>query len=84
MVKVLYYVDERYNTKDLLAAFPLEKDLRSKENLKHISDTLHSASFGNVEMCDQLAWDVAHNGTAQVTCQMGTYSFGFENIEYFP
>lgn len=81
-IKVLYYVDSDDNTKGNLMAFPSEKNLRNTETIEQIGQTLHEANLGDkIGVSNSVAWEVVYNGTAELTCQMGNYEFGWEEIE---
>lgn len=81
-IKVLYYVDSDYDTKGILLAFPSDKDLRNMETIEQIGQVLHEANFGdNIGSCNSVAWEVVYHGNAELICQMGTYEFGWEEIE---
>lgn len=80
-IKVLYYVDSDDNTKSSLMAFPSDKDLRNMEAIEQIGQVLHEAKFGDIVICNSVAWEVAYHGNAELICQMGTYEFGWEEIE---
>ena len=81
-IKVLYYIDSDDNTKGNLMAFPSEKNLRNTETIEQIGQVLHEANFGDkIGVYNSVAWEVVYNGTAELTCQMGNYEFGWEEIE---
>lgn len=80
-INVLYYVDSDDNTKGNLMAFPSDKDLRNMEAIEQIGQVLHEAKFGDIVISNSVAWEVVYNGTAELTCQMGNYEFGWEEIE---
>ena len=83
-IKVLYYVDSDDNTKGNLIAFPSEKDLRNTETIEQIGQALHEANFGDkIGVSNSVAWEVVYNDTAELTCQMGNYEFGWEEIELY-
>lgn len=81
-IKALYYVDSDDNTKSSLMAFPSDKDLRNMEAIEQIGQVLHEANFGDkIGICNSVAWEVVYHGNAELICQMGTYEFGWEEIE---
>ena len=83
-IKVLYYVDSDDNTKGNLMAFPSEKNLRNTETIEQIGQALHEANLGDkIGVSNSVAWEVVYNGTAELTCQMGNYEFGWEEIELY-
>jgi hypothetical protein len=46
---------------------------------------LHEGHFGDkIGVSNSVAWEVVYNGTAELTCQMGNYEFGWEEIELYP
>ena len=82
-IKVLYYVDSDDNTKGNLMAFPSEKNLRNTETIEQIGQALHEANLDDkIGVSNSVAWEVVYNGTAELTCQMGNYEFGWEEIEF--
>ena len=83
-IKVLYYVDKDDNTKGSLMAFPSDKDLRNLNTIEQIGQTLHEANFGEkIGICNSIAIDLVYHGNAEETFAMGTYEFGWEEIELF-
>lgn len=83
-IKVLYYVDSDDNTKGMLMAFPSDKDLRNLETIEEIGQVLHEANFGEkIGVSNSVAYELAYHGTAELTCQMGNYEFGWEETELF-
>jgi hypothetical protein len=36
-----------------------------------------------VNVSNSVVWEVVYNGTAELTCQMGNYEFGWEEIELY-
>lgn len=81
-IKVLYYVDSDDNTKGNLMAFPSEKDLRNTETIEEIGQVLYEGHFGDkIGVSNSVAWEVVYHGNAELICQMGTYEFGWEEIE---
>lgn len=83
-IKVLYYVDSDDNTNGNLMAFPSEKDLRNTETIEQIGKVLYEGHFGdNIGVSNSVAWKVVYNGTTELTCQMGNYEFGWEEIELY-
>jgi len=81
-IKILYYVDTDDNTKGSLMAFPSEKDLRNLETIEEIGQVLHGANFGErIGICNSIAHELVYHGEAELTCQMGNYTFGWEETE---
>ena len=83
-IKVLYYVDKDDNTKGSLMAYPSDKDLRFIDIIEKIGQVLHEANFGEkIGICNSVAYELAYHGSAELTCQMGNYEFGWEEVELF-
>ena len=83
-IKVLYYVDTDDNTKGLLVAYPSDKDLRNLETIEEIGQVLHEANFGEkIGISNSVAYELVYHGSAELTCQMGNYEFGWEETELF-
>ena len=81
-IKVLYYVDTDDNTKGALMAFPSDKDLRNLDTIEQIGQVLHAANFGErIGICNSVAYELVYHGSAELTCQMGNYEFGWEETE---
>ena len=84
-IKILFYVDIDDNTKGALMAFPSDKDLRNLDTIQQIGQVLHEANFGErIGISNSVAYELAYNGEAELTCQMGNYEFGFEETELYP
>ena len=83
-IKVLYYVDTDDNTKGTLMAYPSDKELRNLETIEKIGQVLHEANFGDrIGISNSVAYELVYHGSAELTCQMGNYEFGWEEIELF-
>ena len=83
-IKVLYYVDTDDNTKGALMAFPSDKDLRSLDTIEQIGQVLHEANFGErIGISNSVDYELVYHGSAELTCQMGNYAFGWEETELF-
>jgi hypothetical protein len=83
-IKVIYYVDMSDNTKGCLMAYPSDKELRNLETIDEIGKVLHEANFGDkIGISNSVAWELVYHGSAELSCQMGNYTFGFEEIELF-
>ena len=83
-IKVLYYVDTDDNTKGMLMAFPSDKDLRKLDTIEQIGQVLHEANFGErIGISNSVAYELVYHGSAELTCQMGNYAFGWEETELF-
>ena len=83
-IKVLYYVDKDDNTKGTLMAYPSEKELRRLGTIQQIGQVLHEANFGErIGICNSVAYEIVYHGSAELTCQMGNYTFGWEETELF-
>ena len=83
-IKVLYYVDTDDNTKGTLMAYPSDKELRNLETIKKIGQVLHEANFGDrIGISNSVAYELVYHGSAELTCQMGNYEFGWEETELF-
>lgn len=83
-IKIIYYVDVDDNTKGALIAFPSDKDLRDFDTIKQIGQALHNANFGEkIGISNSIAYEIAHNGSAEETFAMGNYEFGIEETELF-
>lgn len=81
-IKILYYVDMDDNTKGSLVAYPSLKDLRNEETIKEIGNILHGANFGEkIGISNSVAWELVYHGEAELTCSMGNYQFGWEEVE---
>jgi len=81
-IKVLYYVDVDDNTKGSLMAFPSDKDLRNLETIEEIGKVLHESNFGEkIGISNAVAYELVYHGEAELTCQMGNYTFGWEETE---
>ena len=80
-IKVLYYVDIDDNTKANLVAFPSDKDLHNNETIEQIGKILYEGNFGDKKgISNSVAWEIVHNGVAELSCKMGNYEFGWEEI----
>ena len=79
-MKVLYYVDKKDNTKVNFLVTESPKDLRSNRIMNKITDELESIGFGSKGACETITWDLVHNGSAEIVCQMGEYDFGIEEV----
>lgn len=83
-IKVIYYVNSDDNTKGTLMAFPSDKDLRNNDTIEQIGKVLHESNFGDkMGISNSVAWELAYHGTAELSCQMGNYEFGIEEIPLF-
>ena len=83
-IKVLYYVDTDDNTKGTLMAYPSEKELRNLDTIQQIGQVLHEANFGDrIGISNSVAYELVYHGSAELTCQMGNYAFGWEETELF-
>ena len=80
-IKVLYYVDSDDNTKGSLIAFPSNKNLQDTETIEQIMKVLKEWNFGGE--IGIAAFELAYHGYAELSCQMGNYEFGWEEIELF-
>lgn len=83
-IKILYYVDVDDNTKGSLMAYPSDKELRNLETIEQIGQVLHEANFGEkIGISNSVAYELVYHGTAELTCQMGNYEFGWEETELY-
>lgn len=79
-IKVLYYVDINDNTKGCLCAVPSDKDMRSQSVMKKIKEELECANFGSHGVCSHITQSIVYTHSASLTCQMGNYEFGIEEV----
>ena len=77
--RVLYYVDMDDNHKSAFLVVDSSQDLRDIKVVEKIRDELEACGFGRKGVCGSVAWELAHNESAELVCQMGTYQFGIED-----
>lgn len=82
-IKVLYHVDIDDNTKTPFMAFESDKELRNIEVIEQIGEQIELHGFGKRGVCNSVAWELVHNGSAVLTCIMGEYEFGIDEVELF-
>ena len=82
-IKIIYYVDTDDNTKTSLMAFDSNKELRDMSVIEKIGAEIELHGFDRRGICNSVAWELAHYGSAQLDCAMGQYDFGIEEIELF-
>lgn len=83
-MKVLYYVDAKDNTKTNFMITDSPKDLRGNRIMAKIAEELESVGFGTKAACESIVWDLAHNNSAEIVCEMGEYEFGIDEVPVLP
>lgn len=82
-MKVFFYIDKDGHKTNFLS-IESKRDLRGHRIMNYISEELERCGLGNKGTCDTLAYDLAHNGQAQVTNDTGTYTLGIDDVPVVP